>query len=86
MREMESRDYPIREHMVFQGRWWAIERIGWVVLSLILLAALAGFLGDGRTSERTVGQGPPCNTTAFSVSPKSRVMSCGWKAASARFC
>lgn len=58
MSELQSRHYPIQEDMKFQRRSWTIERLGWIALGLFLLIALAGFLGDGRTSERTVGKPP----------------------------
>ena len=41
MRELQSRHYPIREDMGFQRTSWVAERVGWIVLTLLLLAALA---------------------------------------------
>jgi hypothetical protein len=36
-------------------RWeWSIERVGWVVMALILAAALLGLAGPGPLSHRTV--------------------------------
>ena len=34
---------------------WTFEPIGWVVIALVLLAALAGLLGRGPLSRATVG-------------------------------
>ncbi|HZW10508.1 MAG TPA: hypothetical protein VFF69_11455 [Phycisphaerales bacterium] len=35
---------------------WKLERVGWVVMALALLAALAGLLGPGPLSRATAGQ------------------------------
>ena len=58
MSELQSRHYPIQEDMKFQQRSWSVERVGWIALGLFLLVALAGYLGDGRTSARTVSNPP----------------------------
>jgi hypothetical protein len=57
MRELQSRNYPIREDMHFQRRTWLIERIGWTLLGLIILAALAGLFGYGPASHATLQSG-----------------------------
>jgi hypothetical protein len=43
--------------MRFQRRTWLIERIGWLVLALIVLLALLGLFGSGFLSKRSVGAG-----------------------------
>ncbi|MGH9943441.1 MAG: hypothetical protein ACRD9R_13925 [Pyrinomonadaceae bacterium] len=43
-------DIEIGEDMRTQRRQWAIERIGWVLMLLVALAALAGLLGPGPLS------------------------------------
>ena len=53
MDEYASRQYPVREHMVFQGRTWIVQRIGWLVLAGIAIAALLGLFGGGVLSNRT---------------------------------
>jgi hypothetical protein len=57
MDELASRKYPVREHMRFQRRLWVIERIGWLVLALIVLLALLGLFGSGVLSKSSVGAG-----------------------------
>jgi hypothetical protein len=41
--------------MAFQRRSWTIQRVGWVILALIVLAGLVGLTGPGLLSDRTVG-------------------------------
>lgn len=38
----------------FERRWWRIQRICWVILSLLLLGGLAGVFGHGPLSKATV--------------------------------
>lgn len=40
--ELISRRYPIRENIPMQKRVWRFERVGWYVLVIIVLLALAG--------------------------------------------
>lgn len=40
-------DLEINQDLKFERRSWRVERIAWVLASLILLAALLGFLGPG---------------------------------------
>lgn len=37
----------ISEDMAFQRRTWLVERIVWILLGLVLIAALLGFFGGG---------------------------------------
>lgn len=37
----------VEDHGAFQRRFWAAQRIAWVVFSLILIACLLGLLGRG---------------------------------------
>lgn len=41
---------PWDEHIRFHQRFWVVERIGWMLLSLVLVAALLGAFGDGLLS------------------------------------
>src|SRR5438132_10216237 len=50
MDEFASRTYPIREDMQFQQRSWLFERIGWIMLALVVAAALAGVFFHGPAS------------------------------------
>lgn len=58
MDEFENRTYPLQEHMGFQHRSWTIERIGWLVMSAVLVVALTGAFGGGVVSRTTIGQPP----------------------------
>lgn len=40
----------INEDMDFQRLEWRIERIGWVIVALVVIAALLGLLGNGPLS------------------------------------
>ncbi|WP_028239380.1 hypothetical protein [Stutzerimonas azotifigens] len=48
--ELESRSYPIREDMTLQQRLWKTERVGWYLILLILVLALAGLFSTGPLS------------------------------------
>jgi len=50
MDEFDSRSHPIQEDMPFQRRTWIAERIGWVIMGALLLAALAGLFFHGPLS------------------------------------
>lgn len=41
----------------FERRWWRIQRIGWLVFVLLLIAGVLGFFGHGPLSKATVN--PP---------------------------
>lgn len=49
--EVQSRSHPVREDMPMQQRVWRFERVGWYVLVLIVLLALAGLFGNGPLSD-----------------------------------
>lgn len=57
MDEFASRKYPMQEHMRFQRRMWVTERIGWLLLALVMLLALLGLFGSGLLSKRSVSAG-----------------------------
>lgn len=48
--EFRDRRYPVSEYMTAQRRHWRVERIGWVVFLLVVLAALAGLFSQGPLS------------------------------------
>ena len=52
MDDFADRTYPIREDMRFQQRSWRAERIGWIAMALVLVAALAGVFFHGPASHR----------------------------------
>jgi hypothetical protein len=53
MDELASRQYPVQEHTAFQRRMWIVQRIGWMMLGVISLAALFGLFDYGVLSKRT---------------------------------
>jgi hypothetical protein len=48
-------DLEINEDLVFQKRSWTVQRIGWVIMALVLAAALLGLFGAGPLSRATAG-------------------------------
>ncbi|RKS27443.1 hypothetical protein BJ917_0286 [Pseudomonas sp. WPR_5_2] len=50
--DLNSRDYPIREDMVYQVKVWRFERWGWYGMVLVVLLALAGLFSHGPLSTR----------------------------------
>jgi hypothetical protein len=45
----------LSQDMVFERREWVLQRVGWVVIALLLVAALLGLLGHGPlTREQAV--------------------------------
>lgn len=49
--ELWSRRHPVQENMRMQRRVWRFERVGWYVLVVIVLLALAGLFGNGPLSD-----------------------------------
>jgi hypothetical protein len=45
---------PVRDDTSFQHRVWLGERIGWVVLSVLVIAGLLGVFSNGLASKTTV--------------------------------
>jgi hypothetical protein len=48
-------DLDIDQDLAFQKRAWVAQRIAWVLMALVLLAALLGLLGGGPLSKATSG-------------------------------
>ncbi len=51
-----SRTVDIGEDLEFQQRSWKVQRIGWIVMLLIVIAALLGLFGRGPLSSAHVGE------------------------------
>jgi hypothetical protein len=45
----------INQDLGFLAKAWKVQRIGWVIMVLLLLAGLAGLLGSGPLSRATAG-------------------------------
>src|SRR5262249_33260243 len=48
-----SRTHPIQEDMEFQRRSWLVQRTSWIIMALVLVAALAGLFFHGPLSHTT---------------------------------
>ena len=48
-------DLEIQQDLEFQQREWRMQRIGWVIIALLLLATVLGLLGSGFLSQATAG-------------------------------
>lgn len=46
-------DLELGQDLPFQRRSWLVQRVGWGIVLLLLLAAAAGLLGSGPLSEET---------------------------------
>ncbi len=58
MPSVATKDHPgleIDAPLRFQHRTWVVQRIGWGVFALLIVAALAGLFGSGPLSTRTAG-------------------------------
>ncbi len=48
-------DLQVEQDLDFQRREWAIQRVGWVVMLLVVVAALLGLFGQGVLGTATIG-------------------------------
>lgn len=53
----QSKELQVNEDLDFQRRDWLAQRVGWGVLTLLLLAALSGLTGSGPLSGVTRSDG-----------------------------
>ncbi len=49
-------DLQVMQDLDFEHRSWGVQRVGWVILSLILGAASLGLLGEGPLSDAIAGE------------------------------
>jgi hypothetical protein len=49
-------ELDIGQDLQFEKRWWKIERTGWTIILLVLIAALLGFLGPAPLTKKIAGQ------------------------------
>ncbi|MGH7169787.1 MAG: hypothetical protein ACRELF_14600 [Gemmataceae bacterium] len=47
-------DFDAGCDLAFEQRWWRIQRIGWVILILLMIGGVAGVFGHGPLSKATV--------------------------------
>jgi hypothetical protein len=50
MDDLDNRTYPFQEDMKFQRRTWLVERLGWIVMAVLVAAGLAGAFFHGPAS------------------------------------
>jgi hypothetical protein len=48
-------DLEVSQDLGFQRRAWAVQRVSWGVMALLLLGGLAGLLGPGPLSQQKAG-------------------------------
>ncbi len=48
-------DLEVGQDVDFNRREWAVQRVGWVVMALVVLAALLGLTGSGVLARASVG-------------------------------
>ena len=48
-------DLEVMQDLDFEHRSWSVQRIAWIILSLILAAAFLGLMGEGPLSGATAG-------------------------------
>ncbi|MBW3634609.1 MAG: hypothetical protein KY456_16440 [Chloroflexi bacterium] len=51
-------DLELDRDLPFQHREWTVQRVGWLVMTAIIVAALIGLFGAGPISSATAGTGP----------------------------
>ena len=49
------RDLELEQDLAFQRREWTIQRAGWAVMALVIVAALLGLFGAGLLGKATTG-------------------------------
>lgn len=49
-------DLDIGQDLEFQKRSWAVQRAGWVVMTLLIIAGLLGVFGRGIAADATAGE------------------------------
>jgi hypothetical protein len=48
-------DIQVNQDLNFQHKAWLVQRAGWILMTLALIAGLAGFFGDGPASRAQAG-------------------------------
>ena len=55
-RTQGQRDF--QDELTYHRREWMVQRVGWIVMALLILAALVGAFGSGPLSSVTIGHAP----------------------------
>lgn len=55
---LDQRQLPVKDDIILHKKGWVIQRIGWTLMFLFLLAAVLGLFGEGPLSKRKVHLGP----------------------------
>jgi hypothetical protein len=53
---MKNQGLEIATDLKHQRRLWVVERVGWTVMGLLIVAGLAGLFGSGPLSRASAGQ------------------------------
>jgi hypothetical protein len=61
----KSEKLELEEHEAFQRAEWRVQRVGWVVWGLVVLAAMMGLIGPGPLSSRELSSPDGTLTVAF---------------------
>jgi hypothetical protein len=54
-KQQHNDELQVSQDIEFQRRSWTVQRIGWIGIGLIVLAALAGLFGGGPVSQAHAG-------------------------------
>src|SRR5919106_6001727 len=54
---MPEESLQIDQDLAYQQREWLVERVGWIVMLLLIVAAAAGIFGNGVLSRASVSDG-----------------------------
>lgn len=50
-------DTPVEEEIALHRKGWTVQRVGWVLMLVFLVAALLGLFGEGILSRKTIRAG-----------------------------
>lgn len=70
--QRQNHQLEVGEDVKFQNRWWVFERIAWVFMALLLLAALLGLLGPGLLSLDQVEHAVLERSGSIAIIPKEK--------------
>lgn len=65
-------DLQVAQDMRYQRRSWFVQRVGWAVMLLVLLAAVAGVFGEGPVGAGAVAAEDGSFSVLFAEYPRKR--------------